>query len=582
MALNRQMSPLSSSSAIPIKAQPPSHAGNSIFPSMLFVHGAEQRELRLSLLPFCIGRKSGKDLEIPDPRISRDHAEIVCEEGDYYVIDCGSKLGTYVNKERVQRRKLVRNDRIEFGIGVGAHLVFDPIAENSVVAREFLSQLSVISVDEKSNDLEKLALFLEAARKLNTSDAFEEILLSLIGTTLKLTGAERGFIFVCRDDGGLALSAACTSSGERLTSDKTISHSILADAAKAASEFIVTDTMKVGEMAARQSIVAHDLRTVIAIPLRKAHGQQSLDSKPERVLGVLYLDSRFASGSISGVSHDILGVIAREAAALVESTRLAQAEEAGRRYQQELTIAATIQQRLMTVTIPELSFATLSAKNLPCRDIGGDFYDVVVDEQGLTVVVTDVSGKGISAAILASILQGLIYSQVVAQVPLQDIVTSANRFLCQRVHGEKYATALILRLTPDGEVTYVNCGHVPPVLVRKRHAERILPANLPVGLLEEATFTSGSCRLEPGDRLILVTDGVTEAEDCNGEFFGDERLEQAATLMGEDPCFDHVLAAIREFCGVVPLSDDCTLLELVYRGRPKHATEPTMKMPAGS
>jgi sigma-B regulation protein RsbU (phosphoserine phosphatase) len=529
-------------------------------------------------MPFCIGRKTGKDLEIPDPRISRDHAEIVCEDGDYYVVDTGSKLGTYVNKERVQRRKLVRNDRIEFGVGVGAHLIFDPVAENSVVAREFLSQLSVISVDEKSNDLEKLALFLEAARKLNTSDAFEEILLSLIGTTLKLTGAERGFIFVRQEDGTLALSAACTSSGERLTNDKTISHSILADAAKAASEFIVTDTLKVGEMAARQSIVAHDLRTVIAIPLRKAHGVQNADNSPATVLGVLYLDSRFASGSITGVSHDILGVIAREAAALVESTRLAQAEEEGRRYQQELTIAATIQQRLMTVTIPELSFATLSAKNLPCRDIGGDFYDVVNDDQGLTVVVTDVSGKGISAAILASILQGLIYSQVIAQMPLEDIVTSANRFLCQRVHGEKYATALILRLTPEGELKYVNCGHVAPVLVRKRRAERMTATNLPVGLLDDACYESGTYRLEEGDRVILVTDGVTEAEDCNGEFFGDERLEEAATLM-DDACFEHIFAAIRQFCGNVPLNDDCTLLELTYRGKSRGSTESTMTMP---
>ncbi|MCU1307218.1 MAG: Serine phosphatase RsbU, regulator of sigma subunit [Acidobacteriaceae bacterium] len=575
---------ISPSSSATGKAQPSSvtSRASGIFPSLLYVHGAEQKELGLSMMPFCIGRKTGKDLEIPDPRISRDHAEIVCDDGDYYVVDTCSKLGTYVNKQKVQRQKLVRNDRIEFGVGVGAYLIFDPLAENSVVAREFLSQLSVISVDDKSNDLEKLALFLEAARKLNTSDAFEEILLSLIGTTLKLTGAERGFIFVRQEDGSLALSAACTSSGERLTSDKTISHSILADAAKAASEFLVTDTLKVDEMAARQSIVAHDLRTVIAIPLRKAHGIQNADKSPETVLGVLYLDSRFASGSISGVSHDILGVIAREAAALVESTRLAQAEEEGRRYQQELTIAAGIQQRLMTVTIPELSYATLSAKNLPCRDIGGDFYDIVNDDQGLTVVVTDVSGKGISAAILASILQGLIYSQVVAQVPLRDIVTSANKFLCERVHGEKYATAIILRLTPEGAVEFVNCGHVPPVLVRNGKSERMTDASMPLGLLDFATYESAVCKLEVGDRLILVTDGVTEAEDCTGEFFGDERLEDASIAV-DGSCFDHIFAAIRQFCGSVPLNDDCTLLELIYcGGKTKDSTDSNIKLTSAS
>src|SRR5712671_642441 len=400
---------------MPISSDSPSSAATlrgNLFPSLLFVNGAERKEHTLSLQPFSVGRKTGKNLEIADPRVSRDHAEIICEEGEYYIIDQGSKLGTYVNKQRVKRQKLQRNDRIDFGIGVISYAVFDPAAEESSVAREFLSQISVIAVKQESSDLEKLALFLEAARKLNTTGALEEILLSLIQTTLKLTGADRGFIFLRNPDASLFLAAACTAAGERLTSDETISHSILDEAANSASEFLISDSTQHSEMAARESIVAHDLRTVVAIPLRKAHSH----GKQETIttLGVLYLDSKVASSKISDVSHDILTVIAREAAALVESTHLAKAEEEGRRYQQELNIAAAIQQRLMTVSIPELNFARLSARNLPCRDIGGDFFDVVSNDDGLTLVMTDVSGKGISAAILASILQGLIYAQLVA------------------------------------------------------------------------------------------------------------------------------------------------------------------------
>jgi phosphoserine phosphatase RsbU/P len=546
----------------------PRSAKNPIFPSVLFVHGAERREIGLSLMAFTIGRKTGKDLEIPDPRISRDHAEIVCEEGSYYVIDNSSKLGTYVNKERVTKRKLARNDRIEFGVGVGAHLIFDPTSDESSVAREFLSQISVMNVQDKASDLEKLAMFLNAARKLNTTGALDEIFVSLIETTLKLTRAERGFIFLRHtEEPRLQLAAGCTAKGERLMSDETISHSILQEAVKSASEFVVTDTAKDSGLASRQSIIAHDLRTVIAIPLRRAHKQGD-----EAVIGVLYLDSRFASGSISGVGHDILGVIAREAAALVESTHLAQMEEASRRYQQELSIAATIQQRLMTVTIPELNFASLSAKNLPCRDIGGDFFDVVATDCGLYVVVTDVSGKGMSAALLASILQGLIYSQLVAGVPLTEIVTSANRYLCQRILGEKYATVVIMHITPGGEVEYVNCGHVPPLVIKRQKAAAVQSGNLPVGLLTDASYESASFRLEPGDRVVIVTDGVTEAEDAAGEFFGDERLEHAAVAT-DGPCFDHIFAAVRSYCGEVPLNDDCTVLELVYRGGSKDKSD---------
>src|SRR4029453_17801400 len=127
----------------------PRSAKNAMFPSVLFVHGAERREIGFSLMAFTIGRKTGKDLEIPDPRISRDHAEIVCEDGVYFVVDNNSKLGTYVNKERVTKRKLARNDRVEFGVGVGAYVVFDPTTDESSVAREFLSQISVINVQDK-------------------------------------------------------------------------------------------------------------------------------------------------------------------------------------------------------------------------------------------------------------------------------------------------------------------------------------------------------------------------------------------------------------------------------------------------
>src|SRR5262249_23484904 len=161
---------------------------------------------------------------------------------------------------------------------------FDPVSDESSVAREFLSQISVVKKDSVS-DLEKLALFLEAARKLNTAGALDEIMVSLIDTTLKLTGAERGFIFTCAPDVALQLGAGITAKGERLTTDETISRSILEDGAKSASEFVVGDTSKMSELAARQSIIAHDLRTVIAMPLRKSHVKAGQEDNT--VLGVL-------------------------------------------------------------------------------------------------------------------------------------------------------------------------------------------------------------------------------------------------------------------------------------------------------
>jgi len=546
-----------------------SESGSGLFPTLVFVQGNEQKTINLDHSPFTVGRKVDKDLVIADPRVSRDHAIIVTENGRFHVVDQGSKHGTFVNGERIQRQILEKNDRLEFGVRDIAYVIFNPQHATSNTAREFLSQISGMHISTETTDLEKLTLFLEAARKLNTTGVLDEILVTLLDATLKLTRAERGFVFLKTDTGELRLAAGRSSRGEPMLDYKRISHSILEDALKANSEFVITDTSQSLDLAGRQSIVAYDLRTVICIPLRKPQvqttrepGANPTDEASAEVMGALYVDSRFASRDISSVSNDILRAIAHEAASLIENARLVQAEEAARRYQQELSIAASIQQRLMAVTIPEVPFARLCGRNLSCKEIGGDFFDAVNTEDGLAVVLADVSGKGVSAALLASTLQGMIYSQLTARMPLPEIVTAVNRFFTQKHIGEKYATVIIARIRPDGELEYVNCGHVPPLLVSGEQVSRPAHGNLPVGLLKDATYEADHCILKPGDKLVLVTDGVTEAENARGDFFEDFRLEAVA---GKGS-LDEIFGAISNFCAGNPLSDDCTVVELRYTG----------------
>ncbi len=544
-------------------------SSSGLFPTLIFVQGNEQRTINLDHSPYSVGRKVDKDLVIADPRVSRDHALVVSENGAFFVVDQGSKHGTFVNGERVQRQKLERNDRLEFGVRDVAYVIFHPLhMQSSNTAREFLSQISGIHISTETTDLEKLTLFLEAARKLNTIGVLDEIFVTLLDATLKLTRAERGYVFMKNEDGNLRLAAGRNSKGEPLLDDKTISHSILDETLKSNSEFVITDTSQSLDLAGRQSIVAYDLRTVICIPLRKPQVQATRDAQggatgSGEVMGALYVDSRFASRDISSVSNEILQAIAIEAASLIENARLVQTEEAARRYQQELSIAAGIQQRLMAVTIPEVPFARLAGRNLSCKEIGGDFFDAVNTEDGLAVVLADVSGKGVSAALLASTLQGMIYSQLTARMPLVDIVSAVNRFFTHKHIGEKYATVIVARIHPDGELEYVNCGHVPPLLVSNSAVNRPTHGNLPVGLLKDATYESDRCRMKPGDRLVLVTDGVTEAENARGDFFEDSRLEIVAAKSHN---LEDIFTAVADFCSGTPLSDDCTVVDLLYTG----------------
>jgi phosphoserine phosphatase RsbU/P len=304
-------------------------------------------------------------------------------------------------------------------------------------------------------------------------------------------------------------------------------------------------------------MVQQSIRMVYCIPLRKRAA--SPDCHEKDILGVLYLDSRLQPGKLSQVDNDLLETIATEAAALVENAFLAHAEEASRRYREELNIAAAIQQGLMEFAIPNLPYAKVHARSVACKDVGGDFYDVIATPGGLYIVIADISGKGVSAAILASTLQGLLYGLLLAGQPLAEIADVANRYICEK-NVQKYATMILVKLDPDGSFEYVNCGHVQPLLANSQGVKRLENANTVVGLIPEATYESERLQLKAGDRIVLATDGVTEAEGREGEFFGEERLEEAV----EGANIEGVLRKVETFMAGTPPNDDFTMLEVLY------------------
>jgi len=232
--------------------------------------------------------------------------------------------------------------------------------------------------------------------------------------------------------------------------------------------------------------------------------------------------------------------------------------------QKELDAAAHLQQGLMAVTVPQLPFAKASGKNLPCGEIGGDFFSVVTVDDDLAVTIADVSGKGIAAAVMASLLQGMIHEGLQSRVPLAEIARRANEFFCLRDLGARYATFAIVSVRADGALEYINCGHVPPLLVSAGGGVvRLREHNHPVGLLPAVEYRSSSFQLRTRDHIFLVTDGVTDAESPDGDFFGDERLETFAAL-GMSP--DQLFHSVRLFCGCRPLVDDCTVVGVQYTG----------------
>lgn len=519
---------------------------------LLLVDGSSQHETVISHSPFTIGRLPDKDIVLPYSYISRSHAEIVYEGDQFHLIDCGSRSGCYVNGKRVDRHALTTNDVIHIGSLQGPLIRFGRPNDTTSALRGLLHQM------QPASDLEKLRWFLEAARKLNGVGAVHEILISLIETTLQLTGVERGYVFLKDATGKLRLAVGRNTKREPLEDDATIAHSAIQQAIRSSSEFIVTDTLAADAGSRSDSVVAQNIRSIICIPLRK-HAAD-LGQEEREILGILYLDSRKQRGRMMGVDSDLLKTVATEAAVLVENASLAREEEAARRYREELVIAAEIQQGLMTVRIPQLPYARVQAHSVPCKEIGGDFYDVVATDRGLYAVIADISGKGVSAALLGSTLQGMVHAQILAGQPLPQIAMFANRYICDK-NIQKYATMVLLELTPEGEVEYVNCGHVQPLRHMVGGIDCLSNGNLPIGLMPTAAYSSETIRIAPGERIFLFTDGVTEAEDPEGEFYGDARL-QASILAGAS--VGKVLEQVQSFTRGAPSNDDCTLLEICF------------------
>jgi serine phosphatase RsbU (regulator of sigma subunit) len=472
------------------------------------------------------------------------------------LVDLGSRHGTYLNGKLIKDRSAIREgDTLAFGTLSGPVLHFGISAVTSTsTVRDIIQQMPELAAGNTS--IEKLRWFFDAARKLTGEGGMEQILAALLETTLELTQVERGYVFLCAPSGELQLAMGRSREGTPLTDDATVSHGAIREALKTAQEFVVTDTLGADQRS--DSVVAHSIRSVICIPLRRHRG--ATNDRESQVLGLLYLDSRLRAGALSDIDSNLLRAISTDAAALIDNAQLAIAEESERRYREELNVAAKIQSNIMAAKLPSVPFASIAARSVPCREIGGDFFLAIADKEILTVAVADVSGKGISAAILACTMQGMMYAQLLSRQPLDAMAAAVNRYICEKDIG-KYATMAVVRLYPDGRAEYINCGHIPPFVCSQTGTLRLLESNLPVGMVERAEFKAGETHIPPGSRLLIVTDGVTEARDASGEFFGEERVEQAAARCDS---LDDLFQQVQAFCETTENDDDCTVLEVRY------------------
>jgi sigma-B regulation protein RsbU (phosphoserine phosphatase) len=530
----------------------------------LTVHqpGLAPQQLAFPAGVITLGRANDCTVPIKDRFLSRRHAEIVHEEQEGWVLrDCGSVNGTLLNGVRiVGSQPLHRGDRIALG---DSEVVFDASDDDTsqiiaVDTNEHATNLTIaVDVDERGSERTQIlnALAVEFLADRPMAELFDFVLDRVVDL-LKPTRA------------ALALLA-----GEELTfenvklrrlsndvpSELRISKTLLREVVEGRKVVSFFDSGAGTEQRFRnaESIIAQRIRSAVCAPLLVG----------DDVLGVLYLDFVGAAGAVTENDVRLVAQIARFAAVTLERTRLREEALAKAKYEEELRTAYVIQSRLLPAMLPTIDGYHFAGVNRPCKTVSGDYYDVVVRPDGrIYFVVADVSGKGITAALVMSSVATAFNIFTRSDPTPADLVREINATLAPKTSPAKFVTLFAGVLDPaHGVVDFTNAGHVPPLAIGPDGVQVLNTTDIVVGLFPAATYRNQSVALGPGDSLVLFTDGVTEAENAAEEQLG---LDPVAELLrgmhgaGAARILETIDERVRAHTGDVPAGDDVTMLAL--------------------
>jgi len=537
-------------------------------PSLHWLSGiGEEQVYPLTAPETIIGRKGDTDIVLNNPNISRHHAKVILSSEGVTLIDLESTHGTFVNGSKIERQLLNDGDRIELGKDRVPLTFFTgdgtlrPTSrfETTEVFEKSLADLGRLLPSDLS-DLEKISCVLDIQYQWEQTYTPDAAFVHLLQAALKISGAERGYILVRRGE-EFVYAAGQDGRGRALSeAEFQVSRHVVSEVSTSGNPVFMVEGIQ-GKFAEQESIVAMNLRAIACLPLKG----QSQEGVPQ-ILGIVYLDSRKTMHSLSGLDQRILSKLAIEAGTVLERIEMIKGIEQRRKLEAELALAEETQRSLLPQVLPNIEGFRIRAFSKPTRYVGGDFYDFVVSEDSrFTGVLADVSGKGVAASLLSSMTLGCVEMQLRAGSALPAALARVNKFLCERSIASKFVTMFTFTLDANGEGIMVNAGHNPGYLYRAAtgEIEELHSNNMIVGILSFATYESAPLKLKKGDSLVIYSDGLTEAENPNGEMLGESLVKEIICVnasAGAQVLEEKLLEAIQSFTKGHAQSDDITLM----------------------
>lgn len=522
--------------------------------------GAQAFRVPIEPVPFRIGRSPDNHLVLRDNRASRAHA-LIRRDGESLIIeDAGSRNGIEINGLKCESHPLRAGDTVTFGVEESYELVYHPESDTG------------LRTQASHGGLRKLRSMLEVARSLAGSLSIDHVLGAVVDAAIDITNSQRGFLLLTVD-GALATRIARQTGGRSLPlDDLNVPASLLNQALRNRSELLTMrfdDAHNLVDTASLNVV----LRSIVCVPLIKVRATEMTETAVvgtiADTIGLLYMDSRESHAELTSTSRDLLQSLAIEASFVLENARLLEQERKKLQLEQELNIAQSIQRDLLpdAAQFPSKGWLTAAGLSIPSRQVGGDYFDLIpAGPDRYDIVMADVSGKGVSSALLAGLLQGAFVMSTAEQIPPAIVCERLNRFMIERTNGLKYMTIFLGTIFREAPMQWANAGHCSPLLIKSTgESYELMPTGMPVGMLEEAHWHDAAAQLHPGDTLLLYTDGVSEACRAGGEQYGLERLaalaiQYRASSPGE--LTKMIQGDIAAFTQGEPQRDDLTLLVL--------------------
>jgi phosphoserine phosphatase RsbU/P len=512
--------------------------------------------------PISIGRASDCSIPIKDRYLSRRHAEIHANDGHWVLKDLGSANGTYLNGSRVERdQRLHAGDRIRLG---DTEIVFETTEHNTdrflAVADTAASTTISIPVHDSeirvdTGDLSKLKTLNQLARELLEDRPMDQLFGFITERVLEHTQASRAAIGLLGPDGESFVNVEVRRQDRQDDSELRISRTVLDEVVKEKKALAFMDVAMDEKLSRAKSIVMQGIRSILCAPL-------TIGSS---VVGVLYVDFLFTQRTISEQDVRLVAQIARFAAIKLETTRLREDAIQKRIMDEELKTASSIQQGLLPPAPTGVPGYTFAGTSRPCRTVSGDYYDFVVRPDGkVYFAIADVSGKGVTAGLMMAGLQASFRIFCKNNPTPAELVSQLNIALKENLPQSKFVTLFLGRLdTNTGLVEYANAGHTPPLWIRRDAVIELEETDLVLGVVTRADYLNRTLQLAPGDAMVLFTDGVTEAENTDGEDLGSTRLVQRLGTLhaaGASAVATVIEGEVLAHIGDATVADDVTLV----------------------